>query len=312
MKFYSKAEWEFIQAVAKRDLPAIQKLLQENEFCLNREFYIPDIDDSDQDNHRDCRAFDEELPPDNWYYECKYEVNKEFLDIETKEFIYGYNGCSYTPLSLACHESNLELVQLLVEAGADVNYEPDSPYIMYPIQVASKEIAKYLITKGVDTNSTNELGISAVQDAISDGDTELAILLLENGADPESALRVAIEEKNEMILDKIIELGLDISICLENLVMHGLNHYVDMILKSWQTITNEEQNKIDKALYAATEASNKEIISLLLASGANPNFKNILDFWEIQYGVPEKFKTAIELAKEKEDMSLLALFSGNQ
>ena len=312
MKFYSKAEWEFIQAVAKRDLPAIQKLLQENEFCLNREFYIPDIDDSDQDNHRDCRAFDEELPPDNWYYECKYEVNKEFLDIETKEFIYGYNGCSYTPLSLACHESNLELVQLLVEAGADVNYEPDSPYIMYPIQVASKEIAKCLITKGVDTNSTNELGISAVQDAISDGDTELAILLLENGADPESALRVAIEEKNEMILDKIIELGLDISICLENLVMHGLNHYVDMILRSWQTITNEEQNKIDKALYAATEASNKEIISLLLASGANPNFKNILDFWEIQYGVPEKFKTAIELAKEKEDMSLLALFSGNQ
>lgn len=312
MKFYSKAEWEFIQAVAKRDLPAIQKLLQENEFCLNRELYIPDIDDSDQDNHRDCRAFDEELPPDNWYYECKYEVNKEFLDIETKEFIYGYNGCSYTPLSLACHESNLELVQLLVEAGADVNYEPDSPYIMYPIQVASKEIAKYLITKGVDTNSTNELGISAVQDAISDGDTELAILLLENGADTESALRVAIEEKNEMILDKIIELGLDISICLENLVMHGLNHYVDMILRSWQTITNEEQNKIDKALYAATEASNKEIISLLLASGANPNFKNILDFWEIQYGVPEKFKTAIELAKEKEDMSLLALFSGNQ
>ena len=312
MKFYSKAEWEFIQAVAKRDLPAIQKLLQENEFCLNREFYIPDIDDSDQDNHRDCRAFDEELPPDNWYYECKYEVNKEFLDIETKEFIYGYNGCSYTPLSLACHESNLELVQLLVEAGADVNYEPDSPYIMYPIQVASKEIAKYLITKGVDTNSTNELGISAVQDAISDGDTELAILLLENGADTESALRVAIEEKNEMILDKIIELGLDISICLENLVMHGLNHYVDMILRSWQTITNEEQNKIDKALYAATEASNKEIISLLLASGANPNFKNILNFWEIQFGVSEKFKTAIELAKEKEDMSLLALFSGNQ
>ena len=312
MKFYSKAEWEFIQAVAKRDLPAIQKLLQENEFCLNREFYIPDIDDSDQDNHRDCRAFDEELPPDNWYYECKYEVNKEFLDIETKEFIYGYNGCSYTPLSLACHESNLELVQLLVEAGADVNYEPDSPYIMYPIQVASKEIAKYLITKGVDTNSTNELGISAVQDAISDGDTELAILLLENGADTESALRVAIEEKNEMILDKIIELGLDISICLENLVMHGLNHYVDMILRSWQTITSEDQNKIDKALYAAIEASNKEIISLLLASGANPNFKNILNFWEIQFGVSEKFKTAIELAKEKEDMSLLALFSGNQ
>ena len=312
MKFYSKSEWEFIQAVAKKDLPAIQNLLQEDEFCLNREFYIPDIDDSDQDNHRDCRAFDEKLPPDNWYYECKYKVNKEFLDIETKEFIYQNNGCSYTPLSLACHESNLELVKLLVEAGADVNYEPDSPYIMYPIQVASKEIAKYLITKNVYTDATHMLGGSAVQEAISNGDTELAILLLESGADPESALRVAIEEKNEMILDKIIELGLDISICLENLVIHGLNHYVDMILKSWQTITSEEQNKIDKALYAATESSNKEIISLLLTSGANPNFKNILNFWEIQYGVPEKFKTAIELAKEKEDMSLLALFSENQ
>jgi len=188
MKFYSKSEWEFIQAVAKKDLPAIQKLLQENEFCLNREFYIPDIDDSDQDNHRDCRAFDEELPSDDWYYECKYQVNKEFLDIETKEFIDQYNGYSYTPLSLACHESNLQLAQFLVEAGANVNYEPDSPYIMYPIQVASKEIARYLITKGVDTNSTNMLGISAVQEAISYGDTELAILLLENGADPEYAV----------------------------------------------------------------------------------------------------------------------------
>jgi hypothetical protein len=187
MKFYSKSEWEFIQSVAKRDLPAIQKLLQENEFCLNREFYIPDIDDSDQDNHRDCRAFNEELPPENWYYECKYQVNKELLDVETKEFIYQYNGCSYTPLSLACHESNLELVQLLVEAGANVNYEPDSPYILYPIQVASKEIAKYLITKDVYTDATNMLGISAVQEAISYGDTELAILLLENGADPEYA-----------------------------------------------------------------------------------------------------------------------------
>lgn len=65
-------------------------------------------------------------------------------------------------------------------------------------------------------------------------------------------------------------------------------------------------------LLQETESSNKEIISLLLTSGANPNFKNILNSWEIQYGVPEKFKTAIELAKEKEDMSLLALFSENQ
>lgn len=312
MKFYSKAEWEFIQAVAKRDLSAIQKLLKENEFCLNREFYIPDIDDSDQDNPRDCRDFDEELPPDDWYYECKYEVNKELLDIETKEFICQYNGFSYTPLSLACHESNLELVQLLVEAGADVNYEPDSPYIMYPIQVASEEIAKYLITKGVDTNSTNELGTSAVEYAISNGGTELAILLLESGADLEYAVLEAIEQKNKTVLDKIIELELDISICLEELVIHGLIDYVHMILKSWQNITSEEQHKIDKALYRATEASNKEIISLLLTSGANPNAKNILNPWEVEDGLPEKFKTPIELAKEKEDMSLLALLTENQ
>ena len=61
-----------------------------------------------------------------------------------------------TPLQAACHKGNLEMVKLLVENGADVNYTTGSTRIsalMWAVQSESSDnlkIVKYLIKNGAD------------------------------------------------------------------------------------------------------------------------------------------------------------------
>ena len=137
-------------------------------------------------------------------------------------------------------------------------------------------------------------------------------MLLENGADPTIAtfdgwmsswnsIHQAIWNKNETVLDKIIEKGFGLGGYLGDLASCRLNRYIYSSVREWQA-------KIDKALYAATESSNTEIIEFLLKSGANPNVSMLTNADEVEYDFEAKFKTAIDLAEENEDPLIITLF----
>jgi cytohesin len=95
-----------------------------------------------------------------------------------------------TPLHMALlrgGKKNLEMVQLLVEAGSDVNAS-DRPPLFDACRGGNVEIVQALIDAGANVNATNDVGESVLACAVYDGDVDVIQLLLDRGADPDYRL----------------------------------------------------------------------------------------------------------------------------
>lgn len=94
-----------------------------------------------------------------------------------------------TALMFAARSSDLQSVQLLVDAGADVNQLSalgTSPMIM-AIHGGNTAALEYLIANGADIES-NDSGHTALHAAVQRGNLEAVQLLIKNGADLEAIL----------------------------------------------------------------------------------------------------------------------------
>ena len=100
----------------------------------------------------------------------------------------------FTPLGMATHFGNEDIVRFLLEKGADPNAPSKNGYNVYPLHAAIGSgfdgIAKMLIEAGGEVNVLQPSRNSPLRLAAQTGNIDLIILLLENGA------QVAI--KNEM------------------------------------------------------------------------------------------------------------------
>ena len=87
------------------------------------------------------------------------------------------------PWVLYAASKSLDLVSLLVDAGAEVavqgSHDGETP-IMY---AASRDIASYLLDRGADVNKMSTNGRSALINAISRNNVEFARFLIDKGAD---------------------------------------------------------------------------------------------------------------------------------
>ena len=93
-----------------------------------------------------------------------------------------------TPLYSAVSNSKKEIVQTLLEAGADPNQKAQGKYPPL-ISACDKyrpnlEIIKLLIEYGADPNIQDEDGNTPLHIAVGNDDSEITELLLTNGADP--------------------------------------------------------------------------------------------------------------------------------
>jgi ankyrin repeat protein len=92
-----------------------------------------------------------------------------------------------TPLQLAAEQGRMEIVEYLVEAGADVNAATDpASGEVTPLRAAIDNqdylMARYLIEHGADVNHANEQGWRPIMTAARVGNREIIQLLLDNGA----------------------------------------------------------------------------------------------------------------------------------
>lgn len=89
-----------------------------------------------------------------------------------------------TPIEMPCQEGYLDIVKLLVENGADVNFKGYRDFT--PIRVAARnghlEIVQYLAHHGAEIDIKAMDGATPLEHAASKGHFEIVKFLIENGA----------------------------------------------------------------------------------------------------------------------------------
>lgn len=176
-------------------------------------------------------------------------------------------GDGTTPLHVSSSYS-FELVQALIEKGADVNAQTLSGDLKgaTPLLIACEfgqtEIAKLLIEKGANVNARLHNGQPPLINACKSGSVDIVQMILENNGDPTfvtsgntSALHVA--------------------------VMTGNVEIVKLLLgKSDINFQNQEGNT---ALHIAYGIENNEIISELIKNGADTEIRNVKNQKPMEY-----------------------------
>ena len=206
-------------------------------------------------------------------YACENHIISS-SDIEVVKFLID-NGAnvnlksndSETALMNAYIRGNKELVELLINSGADANLISNlkdnygRAKLMEASEIRNKEAVELLIKSGVGVNEVDDNGKSALMYAcenhiISSSDIEVVKFLIDNGAnvnlksnDSETALMNAYIRGNKELVELLINSGADVNL-------------IDFNLKD-----NYGRTK----LMEASKIGNKEAVELLINAGARVN-----------------------------------------
>ena len=179
-----------------------------------------------------------------------------------------------SPLLRASMDGNLQIVKILLAAGAD----PNAPSILWgnsemPLHAAAKigniDVLEVLLEHGANVNAQAEDGFSAIHFAAQRGHHDaLQFLLLDHHANPEVRL-------------------FNGSLALHTAASHGHPQCIEVCLEAGLDVSN--QNSQGRTpLHWATEHGHKAAVETLLAKGVDVNVR------ERQTGM-----TALDYAKEK-------------
>ena len=205
------------------------------------------------------------------------------------------DGNGVTPLLAAALEGNSEIVQLLVDARAEINYVPSglrqfamskshAPLSEHQVMQAAsrgdtaliaagreghRDVVALLLTLGADVDLANRHGETALFLAVTQGDTPLTTLLLNNGADPNTLER---ENRSNRMTAARIALGRD-SILIKA-VQEGHEEIAHALLNAGAT-ADHRGHMGKSALYWAIEKSRPAIAGMLLSAGVTPDINSL-------------------------------------
>ncbi|MDX2226224.1 MAG: ankyrin repeat domain-containing protein [Verrucomicrobiae bacterium] len=175
----------------------------------------------------------------------------------------------WSPLAIAVLNGHTNIVNRLLEAGADPDILQDSgrqgfrmSVLTIAAQKDSLESARLLLEKGAKTGPYDATKWTPLHEAAQDGHVGMIQLLLKHKADPNAAddrgatpLRLAVESKDERAALMLLESGAK----------------PDLATPEGET-----------PLMVAANAGNEKIVSALLERGADPNLR----YKQVQPGVP--------------------------
>ena len=186
------------------------KLLIDTENHQNAFFYTALIK-NDEDALNICKYFKElEVDPlfkDKHQQTCLYYTAREGKYLTSKylieecnipindKYIYGQH-----PIYYACREGHLNLCELLVEKGADVNLEDKygQTCVFYAIRQGHYDIVHYLLKHGLNVNKIDKKKQTPVSYAEKIGQSKIMELLLNNGGiKPDNKSKKKNENKNK-------------------------------------------------------------------------------------------------------------------
>ncbi|CAH1256630.1 ANKS3 [Branchiostoma lanceolatum] len=131
------------------------------------------------------------------------------------------NHGSWTPLMYACYIGHDNIVNLLLDAGVDVNLKSakgQTPLIL-AASCGNESVAYFLLQQGADLTGKDRRGWSALFHATNAGHQNMVKFLLEEGADTESReptlgltpLCLAAGEGHEIIVQTLLDHGANVN-----------------------------------------------------------------------------------------------------
>ncbi|KAE8379710.1 ankyrin [Aspergillus bertholletiae] len=167
------------------------------------------------------------------------------------------------------HESvgrnlSLALLQVLVPAGLNVNYNADrlGGYLTTAIYRGDLGLVRYLLRQGANPNQDPKIDrFPALTVAIQKNDVEMAEMLIQHGAwvNGFGALGMAAKYRRFEMMDLLIEHGADVNDNAKDL--------------PWTSILTPQERLT--ALHEAALEGNKDVVAYLLERGANRNLQNV-------------------------------------
>lgn len=170
-----------------------------------------------------------------------------------------------TALAAAVKANHGEIASLLIENGGD----PNEPYIdeegishnllMDSIIVENSDFAKLLISKGADVTHFDDTGVSTVLQASHRGMTEVVEMLLSTPSDNKADLNAANEDGISPIIAAASE---------------GHEEIVELLLKAGASADSKDKDETT-ALMAGAVRGHTNIVMALLKAGASIDSQNV-------------------------------------
>lgn len=202
------------------------------------------------------------------------------------------NGNGLSPLRYAVQWGNSKVVKLLLDSDAWVHAYPQEKTVLHEsVKTGSVDIVKLLLAAGADINVDDDSGDTPLHMAIDSENVNILKLLIDSGAnvnakneDSDTPLHTAIEKQKVKAIKLLLDAGSDVH--AQNMhkatPLHLAANYCSddvfrLLLETGADINALDEDH-DTPLHWAVRSTKKNIdLSLLLNVGANLNLKNYDD-----------------------------------
>ncbi|MDX1916514.1 MAG: ankyrin repeat domain-containing protein [Rickettsiaceae bacterium] len=235
-----------------------------------------------------CRAADNITP---LHLACKWGCNaiattlvENGAEINARTLAY-----QYAPLHIASAYGYEDIVSMLIKNNANINALANNMQISVLYLASANNhcgTVSTLIAKGTGLNGSCQIKSKALQIACENGNTEVAKILIENGADmyirhhiaKGNALHIAVSNNHIDLAIMLIKYGLSAKTLLDkNTVLHiackkGYAKMAKALLKHISPNLSDKYG--DKPIHAACEYGHIEVVDLLIKNGVSVNQEN--------------------------------------
>ena len=188
-------------------------------------------------------------------------------------------------------ESSINIMKLLIENGANINYTDENGFnpLNIAIESGDMELTKFLITNGANVNSLMQDGVSLIGYAIAQNNMDLLQMLIENGANVnytngDSWANTPLQTASRLGLDNVVRILLTRNVDINAVDINGntalhtaaLNSQLSVVKLLLEKNPNLDiQNKVgNTALHLAVISGNIDIVGELVLKGANTRIRN--------------------------------------